>query len=139
MKPRVVFCAFVLVALLAMTAPAADVNGKWVADVFNRLGGSQETSFNLKMDGTRVTGTVAIGGAGGFRTAPREIVEGNVNGSEITFAVIDKVRDLELKTVYKGKVDGNEIRFEAQMLMPPGGLGGFIPGPPTEFTAKKVQ
>jgi hypothetical protein len=135
----VVFCASGLLALFAMTAAAADVNGKWVADVFNRLGGSQMTTFDLKMDGTKVTGTVNIGGGGGFRTAPREIVDGKVNGSAITFAVIDRVRDLELKTVYKGKVDGAEIRFEAQMLMPPGGLGGFIPGPPTEFTAKKAQ
>lgn len=135
MKFRLIPRAFALAALLAMTAAAADVNGKWEADVFNRLGGSQMTTFNLKLDGTKVTGTVGI--TGGFRAAPKEIVEGKVIGSDITFAVIDKVGDLELKTVYKGKVDGNEIRFEAQMLMPPGGLGGFIPGPPTEFTAKR--
>jgi hypothetical protein len=137
MNFRMVLCASALAALLAMTAAAADVNGKWEADVFNRLGGSQMTTFNLKMDGTKVTGTVGI--TGGLRGAPKEIVEGKVNGGDITFAVIDKLRDLELKTVYKGKVDGNEIRFEAQMLMPPGGLGGFIPGPPTEFTAKRIR
>src|SRR6059036_3746341 len=98
MIPRVVLCATALMALFAMTAVAADVNGKWLADVFNRLGGSQETTFTFKVEGAKLTGTV------GVRMAPREITDGKVNGDQISFAVIDKVRNLELKTVYKGKV-----------------------------------
>jgi hypothetical protein len=133
MKAHLVLCATAMVILFAATAVAADASGKWVADVFNRLGGSQETTFTLKADGAKLTGTVAV------RGAPREITEGKVIGDDISFAVIDKVRSLELKTVYKGKVAGDEIKLESQMLSPPGGLGGFIPGPPTEFTAKRVK
>ena len=118
--------------LFSGAAIAADASGKWMADVFNRLGGSQETTFNLKVEGARLTGTVSI------RGAAREITDGKVSGDQISFAVIDKVRDLELKTVYTGKVTANSIQFESKLLMPPGGLGGFIPGPPTEFTVKRV-
>jgi hypothetical protein len=133
MKAHAVLGTIALVFLFAGTAAAADVGGKWVADVLTRMGGSQMTTFTFQVDGTKLTGTVAA------RMGEREISEGKVSGDEISFAIVEKTRDTEQKTVYKGKVAGNEIKFGYQLQMPPGGMGGFIPGPPMEFTAKRAQ
>jgi polygalacturonase len=117
----------------APAAAAGAVSGKWVAEVLTRGGGSQQTTFDFKMDGAKLTGTVATS-----RMREREITEGKVTGNDISFAVIEKIQDMEQKTVYNGKVAGNEIKFASQLQMPPGGMGGFIPEPPTEFTAKRA-
>jgi hypothetical protein len=117
--------------LFAETATAADPSGKWVADVLTRMGGSQMTTFNFKVNGAKLTGSISV------RMGEAEITDGKIVGDELTFAVIEKTQNRETKTVYKGTVVGKEIRFESQLMMPPGGMGGFIPGPPTEFTAKR--
>lgn len=133
MKARVVLGAMALVALFAGTAAAADVSGKWVADVLTRMGGSQMTTFTFKVDGANLTGTMAA------RAGEREISEGKVSGDEISFVLVENMRGTEQRTVYKGKVVGDEIQFAYQLKMPPGGLGGFIPGPPMEFKAKRAK
>jgi hypothetical protein len=133
MKAQVAFGTIIVVALFAGAATGADVNGKWVADVLTRMGGSQRTTFTFKVDGSKLTGTVAT------RTGEREITEGKASRDGISFAVVERMRDMEQKTVYQGNVTGDEIQFAAQLQMPPGGMGGFIPGPPMEFTAKREK
>jgi hypothetical protein len=133
MKAHAVLGSMALAVLFAGTAAAADVGGKWVADVLTRMGGSQMTTFTFKVDGTKLTGTVAA------RMGEREISEGKVSGDDISFVIVEKMRDTVQRTVYQGKVVGNEIQFAYQLQMPPGGMGGFIPGPPMEFTAKRPK
>ena len=50
-----------VVALLAcgMAALAADVTGKWTAQVPGRQGQTRETTFTFKQDGETLTGTVS--------------------------------------------------------------------------------
>lgn len=132
MKARMAFGAILIMAFSGIAA-AADVNGKWVAEVLTRMGGTQHVTFTFKVDGTKLTGTISS------RFGDREISEGKVGTDTISFAVVEKVRDAEQKTVYQGKTKADEIEFAAQLQMPPGGMGGFIPGPPTEFTAKKAK
>ena len=49
---------FVLTLVLVASASAADVTGKWVAQVPGRGGETREAVFNLKAAGDQLTGTV---------------------------------------------------------------------------------
>jgi hypothetical protein len=125
----------VLFALCVVTAVAADISGKWIAQVPGRDGTPQEQVFVFKVSGGSLTGTV---------TSPRgeqEISEGKVGGEDVSFVVIRKFQDMEMKTVYKGKVAGDEIKFTREMQMPAGGgMGGGGGAPkPVQFTAKKAS
>lgn len=100
----------VLVALFAMVASAADVTGKWKAQVPGRDGQMRETVFTFKVDGDNLTGTVA-GGRGG--DAP--ISEGKVSGDDISFAVVRAFNEKKIKTIYKGKLSGDEIKFNVSV------------------------
>jgi hypothetical protein len=60
----------VTIALVfAFSLLAADVTGKWVAEQPGRNGGPpRQTTFDLKADGTKLTGTMLGGGGrGGVR------------------------------------------------------------------------
>ncbi len=94
-----------LFSALVFTAMAADVNGKYVADVPGRQGNTQQTTFNLKTDGSTLTGSV---------TTPRgdtPIANGKVDGDTIMFTTTMKMGDNEMKMTYTGKVSGDSIDF----------------------------
>lgn len=124
-----------LLALFAVTAVAADVNGKWIAQIPGRDGTPQEQTFTFKASGSTVTGAIS---------SPRgdqEISEGKISGDDLSFAVVRKFNDMEMRSNYKGKVSGNEIKFIMERVMPAGGgFGGGGEAPkPTEFTAKRAS
>ncbi|HEY7387639.1 MAG TPA: hypothetical protein VH640_03975 [Bryobacteraceae bacterium] len=109
-----------LVGALAITAFAADVTGKWMAQVPGR-NGNQDVTFNLNQSGSSLTGTV---------TTPfgeQQISDGKVEGDNLSFVVTIEARGNTFKQDYKGTVAGNEIKFTRS-----GGRGN-----PIEFTAKK--
>ncbi len=113
----------ILLCILAVAAYAADVTGKWVAQVPGRDGGTREITFDLKADGDKLTGTV---------TSPmgtRDISEGKVNGDDISFVQVFEFNGETRKLVYKGKVSGNEIKFTRE----------FEGRPAQEFTAKRAS
>ena len=111
---------------------SGDGSGKWVAEVLTRLGGTQLTTFTLHVDGTNLTGTVAT------PMGTREISGGKVSGTDLSFAVIERMRGIEQRTDYKGKVAGDEIQFASQLELPLGSTPGLWPGPPILFAAKRV-
>lgn len=108
MRLRTVLGLTALVALLVVTAAAADVSGKWTASTQGRDGKAREVVFNFKVDGETLTGTVS------GRAADREISEGKVAGDDISFAVKMTMGDNNFKMLYKGKVAGDEIKFTTQ-------------------------
>ena len=114
-----------LLGIIAITAYAADVTGKWTAEVPGRGGNMQTNTIVLKQDGTKVTGTLD-GGRGG----PVEITNGKVEGDTVSFTVVRNFNGNEIKQTFKGTVSGSEIKFTRTME---GGQGGQ----PVEFTAKK--
>jgi len=123
MKTRVLLLGAVVLLALTVSALAADVAGKWSAQMPGRDGSTTETVWNFKVDGTTLTGTV---------TSPQgetAITEGKVNGDEISFVVVRKMGEMEMKMTWKGKVSGDEIKFTREMAMPPGGFGGPGGGP----------
>lgn len=115
----------VLFLLAAAVAFAADVSGKWVAQVPGRGGQTRDVTFNFKADGSQLTGTI---------TTPRgdmEISDGKIEGDDISFATVVEFNGNQFKLLYKGKVSGEEIKFTRQRE---GGEGRTA-----EFTAKRAS
>jgi opacity protein-like surface antigen len=124
MKLRTMSLAMVA-SVLAVAAFAADVTGKWTAQVPGRGGQTRETTFNFKVDGEKLTGTMS-----GMQN-DLEISDGKVKGDEISFKVNVNFQGNEMKMNYKGKVAGDEIKMTRERE----GSGQ----PPQEFTAKRAK
>src|SRR5947199_7363277 len=117
-----------LVGIFAIAAFAADVTGKWTAEVPGRGGNMTTQTFNLKQDGAKLTGSVDAG-----RGGPVDIADGKVDGENVSFTITRSFGDNTIKQAFKGKVSGNEIKFTRTME------GGQGQAPPVEFTAKKAN
>jgi hypothetical protein len=92
------------VALFTLAAClfGADLNGKWKGNLKSR-NGDLETNMVLKVNGEKLTGTVAN------MYGEEEITEGLVKGDEISFIIL--AGGGQFKLVYKGKVEADQIRF----------------------------
>lgn len=92
-------------ALLTIaTLLAADVSGTWTGDVPRRNGGADRNTFEFRLDGNKLSGTVTT------PTATYPIENGVVDGDEIRFAITVNMGS-NVKFAYIGKVDGDEIGF----------------------------
>ena len=109
-----------LLGAFAVAAFAADVTGKWMAQVPGR-NGNQDVTFNLNQSGSSLTGTVTT------PNGDQQISEGKVDGNDLSFVVSFEARGNTIRQEYKGTVAGSEIKFSRS-----GGRGN-----PVEFTAKK--
>jgi opacity protein-like surface antigen len=124
MRARTFFATGALLALAA-AVQAADVTGKWTAQVPGRGGQTRETTFNLKAEGEKLTGTVS-----GMQ-GDTEISDGKVKGDELSFSVKLSFQGNDIKMNYKGKLEGEEIKFTRQVE--------GMDRPPAEFTAKRAK
>jgi hypothetical protein len=95
-------------AFLATIAQAADVTGKWVAQVPGRGGETRETTFNLKVEGESLTGTMS------GRQGDVALTDGKIKEDALSFNVAMSFQGNDVKFVYKGKVSGDEIQFTRQ-------------------------
>ena len=110
-----------LVAAVSLAA-AADVAGKWKAQIPGRGGNTNETTFNFKTDGDKLTGTMEN---------PRgsvDIQDGKVSGDSISFVVVRKMQDNEMKINYKGTISGDELKLTME-----------VNGNAREVTAKRAN
>jgi hypothetical protein len=122
-------CSFLAVlSLFVMSAFAADVNGKWKAEMQGRQG-TQEVTFEFKVEGGSVTSCTITNTRG---TQP--LADCKLDGDNISFNQTMSRGDQTMKIVYKGKVSGDEIKFTREMQ---GGSGKG--GQAREFTAKRVM
>lgn len=128
MKLRVFLWITLLVAVFALAVYAADVSGKWIAQVPGRGGETREVTFNFKADGETLTGTMSS------PQGDREISDGKIKGDDISFTMVMRFRDNEMKMLYKGKVSGDEIKFTRTVEGGPEGM----PRRAQEFTAKRA-
>jgi len=116
---------FLMTALFAITfvMRAADVTGKWTAQVAGRNGNNQEMTFQLKADGNTLTGTVAGGGGGGRRggggggggaaaAGPRQISDGKIDGDKVSFTVKTEFNGQTRSTTYTGTVSGDTLTLK---------------------------
>ena len=94
-------------ALLATTLFAADITGKWTAEVEGRDGQKRTTMFNLKADGDKLTGTVSGPGGRDFN-----IEDGKISGDDVSFAVTMEMNGNSRKVLYKGKASGDQLNLK---------------------------
>ena len=113
-----------LLLCLTMAALAADVSGKWVAQVPGRNGQTREQSMTFKADGATLTGTVS-----GRQGAEVAISDGKVDGDNISFVVKMEVNGNSIVQKYSGMIAGDELKMKRE-----GGQGA-----PVEFTAKRTK
>jgi len=125
MKYRIVFLTACFVFAGIALAYAADINGKWIAQVPGRDGQTRETTFNFKVEENKLTGTVS------GRQGDNPISDGKISGDDVSFTVTANFGGNEVKLLYKGKITGDEIKLTRTRE------GGDQPG--QEFTAKRVK
>jgi len=117
------FLLVVLVLAGLGAALAADITGQWVAQVPGREGQMQAYTFTFRVDGEKLTGTIAT---------PRgesPISDGKIQGDQLSFTQTLEFGGNQMKFLYKGQVSGNEIKMTRQRE------GGE--GQAREFVAKK--
>ena len=98
-----------ILAAFAMSVPAADINGTWKATA-EGPNGSMERTFVFKVDGNKLTGETTSSMMG-----KSQIMDGKVEGDNLSFSITIKLQDNEVKVNYKGKVTGDEIHFTAEL------------------------
>ena len=123
MKRKTISYAIAILTLVASSAWAADLNGKWVGQAQEKGGEPREISFDFKVAGAKLTGSVA-----GALNGP--ILNGRVNGDELSFNLSSGKADSKRTINFKGKVVNGEIKFTATRE---GGEGRGL-----EFTAKRA-
>ncbi|HTS28108.1 MAG TPA: hypothetical protein VMH81_19680 [Bryobacteraceae bacterium] len=124
MTRRTILSSAVLtMALLQFAGPAtaADISGKWMGTMQTPDGQSLEITFNFKMSGEKLTGTVASSYGEG------EITEGSVKDDAVAFILM--AGGGQFKITYKGKLVGDELKFNVTL----GDMGD------REMTAKRAQ
>ena len=112
---------FILLAAAALFA--ADVSGKWVAQVPGRGGQTREITINLKADGGNLTGSVTT------MRGDAPISDGKIDGDNVSFTQVMEFNGNQVKIHYKGKVSGDQIQFTRERE------GGE--GEAAQFTAKR--
>ncbi len=103
MRRRLFILGSFLTVMLLPTAGAADLSGKWKGDLPGPDGNSLEINFDFKVDGEKLTGTVTN------TYGEEQITDGVVKGDDISFIIL--AGGGQFKITYKGKVDGETIKF----------------------------
>jgi hypothetical protein len=122
MKNRAYVLGVILLLVLTASAWAADFAGKWTADAAGVV-----ITLTFKVDGNALTGTVDNPQAG-----PTDIKEGKIDGDNISFYVVRRIGEGDVKVTWKGKADGDQIKFTREA---PGAQGGGA----TEIIAKRAK
>ena len=125
MKKRIAFLSVCFVFAALTLAWAADVSGKWTAQVPGRDGQTRELTFTFKAEGEKLTGSMS------GQQGDSEITDGKISGDQISFTVKINIQGNERKFLYKGTVSGDEMKVTRTIE------GGNRP--PQEFTAKRVK
>jgi hypothetical protein len=108
------------VILLAVSAFAADVDGKWTGTISTPNGDFPQT-FTFKADGAALKGSLMF-----MEGMEIPIADGKVDGNNISFSVTLDF-GMPFTLTYTGVVAGNELKIK-------GDAGGM----PFEFTLKKA-
>jgi|HubBroStandDraft_3_1064219.scaffolds.fasta_scaffold353636_2 hypothetical protein len=120
---RTTFLALTALLAFSFVAAAADINGKYTAEIPGR-NGTQTTTFTFKTNGSAVEGTMTN------QRGDTPIEAGKLEGDSLTFTITRPGRNGgdPMKTVYNGKIKGDTIEFTVD-----NGRG------PQTYTAKKAM
>jgi hypothetical protein len=115
---KTICAACFAITVIAITASAAEISGKWSGQVPSR-GEAVATTFTFKVDGDKLTGTM---------TGPQgevSLQEGKFSGDQISFSTTGG----NAKILFQGTVAGNEMKMTRTRE------GGQA----REFTLKRAQ
>jgi hypothetical protein len=113
-----------MLLLLAASAQAADLSGKWSGDVPGRGGDTTPATFTFKVDGEKLTGSM---------TGPQgdlPLQDGKVSASQVSFSTTFDAGGNSIKILYKGTLSGDQLKMTRQR---DGGSGQA-----REFTLKRA-
>jgi len=100
---------FVVIATMALSfgalVLAADIDGKWTAEVAGRNGTTTQT-LTLKAAGDKLTGNLE-GGRGGAV----EISDGTIMGSNVAFKIVREFNGNKFEQTYKGTLAGDDLKL----------------------------
>lgn len=90
---------------------AADPAGTWVWSTPGRDGGEpRKSTLKLKVEGTKLLGTITTPGRQGGQPMVTEIKEGVIKGDEISFAVTREWNGNAITMKYSGKISGDTLK-----------------------------
>ena len=110
----------IALVLLAVSAFAADVDGKWTGTISTPNGDFPQT-FTFKAEGAKLTGSLEF-----MPGMAIPITDGKVDGNNISFTV-NLDFGMQFVLTYTGVVSGNELKVK-----------GEAAGMPFEFVLKKA-
>ncbi len=124
MSKKLLFVGMIALAV-ALVAMAADaVTGKWVMEQAGRDGNTRKTTFDLKAEGAKLTGTASMPAMmGGEAPPPAQISNGKVDGNNVSFDVTRDMMGQSMTMKYEGVVSGSEMKLKVTMP----GFGGGEP------------
>jgi hypothetical protein len=148
MRLKIIAVAVSILCTMIASAVAADITGTWVAEMSAPKmgpdgggpggggpggGGPMKFTFEFKADGSKLGGAVLVPMGN-----KNEIIEGKIDGNNVSFAVKVDAMGNEMKINYKGTVSGDEMKLTFTME---GGMGGPGGGgmPPMELVAKRQK
>jgi hypothetical protein len=101
-----------LALTLALNAAAEDkkidLNGTWKSSFTNQDGQVRESTFKLKAEGAKLTGTAS------GRNSDTAIDEGTIKGDEVSFTVTREFNGNKMVIKYSGKVSGDTITGKSE-------------------------
>jgi hypothetical protein len=100
-----------LAILMATAALAEDATGTWTAS-FDTQVGLQKYTFTFRVAGNKLTGKAKSE----LAMTETDIVEGTVNGDDISFVENLNFQDMPLRIVYKGKLMGDQLKLTRTIL-----------------------
>jgi hypothetical protein len=99
--------AFVAVAFVA-TVRGAGASGKWTA-TFNTQVGDQKYTWDFTAAGPKLTGKYTSTNGNG------EIIDGKIEGDDLSWAENMKYQDMDLRIEYKAKLSGDEMKISRKV------------------------
>jgi hypothetical protein len=128
MKSKIVLIGTVVMLTMVATVCAADIAGKWTAQVQG-----SDITMNFKVEGTALTGTLENSQMPGAV----DIKDGKIDGDNVSFSIVRKMGETEMKIVWKGIIVGDEIKFKREVAG--GGMGGPGGAAAEEIVAKRAK
>lgn len=101
----------VAVIVMVTAALAADATGTWTASFDTQIG-VQKYTYTFKVAGNKLTGKAKSE----LAMTETDIVEGTVNGDDISFVENLNFQDMPLRIVYKGKLAGDQLKLTRTIL-----------------------
>jgi hypothetical protein len=98
--------ATALLIMLAIPAFSAGIDGKWTATIDGMDGNKTELTYNFKVEGTKLTGTVTSS------AMTMQITDGKVEGNNISFTATSD----QMSVPTKGTITSDEIKLVSDVM-----------------------